>query len=164
LRLNVCFGTAELQKSAADPSEEMQSLQVAYNKSQGKLKTLEAATLKVCCELEGAEGKASRSSVASCLQSVGGRVTERLNGALRLGVQKTLVLTSTHYVLDFGLMQDGYILLEDIVGEDVELEAVRRVDTSKEEPAAALADMFEVDLFPDAAEGEAATAPSLRAP
>jgi hypothetical protein len=39
-----------------------------------------------------------------------------------------LVLTSTHYVLNFGLLQDGYILPEDVVGEDAELEAVRRVD------------------------------------
>jgi hypothetical protein len=32
------------------------------------------------------------------------------------------------------------------------------------DPVAALADMFEVDLFPDAAEGEAVAAPSPRAP
>jgi hypothetical protein len=32
------------------------------------------------------------------------------------------------------------------------------------EPTIALADMFEVDLFPKAVEGEAAAAPSSRAP
>jgi hypothetical protein len=50
------------------------------------------------------------------------------------------------------------------VGEEVELDAVRVVDASMAEPAAALADMFEVDMFADAAEGEAVAAPSSRAP
>jgi hypothetical protein len=46
----------------------------------------------------------------------------------------------------------------------VKMPSWRSVDASMEEPAAALADMFEVDLFPDAAEGEAAAAPSPLAP
>jgi hypothetical protein len=33
-----------------------------------------------------------------------------------------LALTSTHYILDFGLLRDGYILPKDVVGEDAELE------------------------------------------
>lgn len=39
-RLDVHFGDAELQKSTADPSREMQSLQVAYNEAPGELKAL----------------------------------------------------------------------------------------------------------------------------
>jgi hypothetical protein len=142
----------------------MQSLQVAYNEAQGKLKALEAAALEVCRELEGTEGQSSGSSIASRMRSLGALVTECLRGALRLGVQKTLGLTSTHYILDFSLLRDDYVFPEDIVGEDAELEVVRVVDASMLEPAAALADMFEVDLFPNATEGEAAAAPSPRAP
>jgi hypothetical protein len=70
-----------------------------------------------------------------------------------------LGLTSNHYILDFGLLWDGYVFNEGVVSEDAELEAVRVVDVSMADPAAALADMFEVDLFPDATEGEAAAAP-----
>jgi hypothetical protein len=138
-------------------------LQVAYDEAQGQLKNLETAALDVCRELEGAEGQSFGSLVASRLWS-GRLVTERLRGALRLGVQKTLGLTSTHYNLNFTLLLDNYIVPEDIVGEEAELEAVRKIDTSIADNAAALADMFEVDLFPDAAKGETAGSLSPRAP
>jgi hypothetical protein len=87
-----------------------------------------------------------------------------LRGALRLDVQKTLGLTSTHYKLNFTLLRDDYVVPEDVVGEEVELEAVRVIDAPMSDNVAALADMFEVDLFPDAAEGEATAAPSPHAP
>jgi hypothetical protein len=139
-------------------------LQVAYDEAQGELKNLETAAFDVCRELEGAEGQSSGSSVASRLRSLGKRVTERLRGALRLGIQKTLGLTSTQYKLDFSLLRDVYVVPKDVVGEEAELEAVMVVDASVADNVAALADMFEVDLFPDAAEGEAAAAPSPRTP
>jgi hypothetical protein len=138
----------------------MQSLQVACNEAQGEVKALEASVLEVCHELEGAEGQTSGSSIVSRLWSLGGLVTECPRGALRLGIQKTLGLTSNHFILDFGLLWDGYVFNEGVMGEDAELEAVRAVDVSMADPAAVLADMFEVDLFPDATEGEAAAAPS----
>jgi DNA repair exonuclease SbcCD ATPase subunit len=163
-RLDICCHAAELQKSSANPSKEMRVLQVAYDEAQGELKNLETAALDVCRELEGAEGQSSGSSLASRLRSLGRLVTERLRGTLRLGVQKALGLTSSHYKLNFTLLLDGYLVPEDVVGEEAELEAVRKVDASMADNAAALADMFEVDLFPDVAEGEAAASPSPRAP
>jgi hypothetical protein len=63
-RLDICCHVAELQKSSANPSEEMWVLQVAYDEAQGELKNLETAALDVCRELEGAEGQSSGSSVA----------------------------------------------------------------------------------------------------
>jgi hypothetical protein len=161
-RLEIRCHVAELQKSSANPSEEMQVLQVAYDEAQGQLKNLETATLDVC--REGGEGQSSGSSVVSHLRSLGRLVTERLRGALRLDVQKTLGLTSTHYKLNFTLLRDDYVVPEDVVGEEVELEAVRVIDAPMSDNVAALADMFEVDLFPDAAEGEATAAPSPHAP
>jgi hypothetical protein len=142
----------------------MRVLQVAYDEAQGELKNLETAALDVCRELEGAEGQSYGSSAASRLRSLGSLVTERLRGALRLGVQKTLGLTSSHYKLNFTLLLDGYVVPEDVVGEEAELETVRKIDASMADNAAALADMFEVDLFPDAAEGEVAASPSPRTP
>jgi hypothetical protein len=134
-------------------------LQVAYNKAQDELKNLETTAVDVCRDLEGAEGQSSGSSVASRLRSLGSLVTERLRGALRLGVQKTLGLTSSHYKLNVKLQLDGYVVPEDVMGEEAEREAVKKIDASMADNAAALADRFEVDLFPDAAEGEAARAP-----
>jgi hypothetical protein len=59
----------------------------------------------------------------------------------------------------------GWLIFpEEVIGEDVELEAVKVVDASMTEPATTLADMFEVDLFPYSTKGEVATAPSPRAP
>jgi hypothetical protein len=52
-RLDICCHVAELQKSSANPSEEMRVLQVAYDEAQGELKNLETAALDVCHELEG---------------------------------------------------------------------------------------------------------------
>jgi hypothetical protein len=164
LRLDICCHVAELQKSSANPSEEMLVLRDAYDEAQGELKNLETAALDVCRELKGAEGQSSGSSVASRLRSLGNLVTERLRSALRLGVQKTLGLTSSHYKLNFTELLDGYVVPEDVVGEEAELEAVRKIDASMADNVAALADMFKVDLFRDAAEGEAAASPSQGAP
>jgi hypothetical protein len=91
-------------------------LHVAYDEAQGELRNLETAALDVCRELEGAAGRSSSSSVASRLRSLGRLVNERLRGALRLGVQKTLGLTSTHYKLNFTLLLDGYVVPEYVVG------------------------------------------------
>jgi hypothetical protein len=73
-------------------------------------------------------------------------------------------LTSSHYKLNFTLLLDGYVVPEDVVGEEPELEAVRKIDAFMADNVASLADMFEVNLFPDAAEGEAAASSSPRAP
>jgi hypothetical protein len=73
-------------------------------------------------------------------------------------------LTSSHYKITFTLLLNGYVVPEDVVGEEAELEAVRKIDASMADNVAALADMFEVALFPDAAGGEAAASPSPRAP
>jgi hypothetical protein len=44
--------------------------------------------------------------------TLGGRVVERLRGALRLGVQKTLGLVSTHYLIDFDVLPTCYVLTD----------------------------------------------------
>jgi hypothetical protein len=39
-------------------------------------------------------------------------------------------LTSTHNILDFGLLQDGYVFPEGIVGEEAELDETNRISAN----------------------------------
>ena len=82
--------------------------QVAYSSAQRDYEDLEGAALAACQGLEG-EGS-SGSSLASRLRSLGDRLTERLKGALRLGVQKALGIVSTHYIINFEQVAMGYIV------------------------------------------------------
>jgi hypothetical protein len=75
-------------------------------------------------------------------------------------VQKTLGLTSAHYQVNFNALHDGYILPEGIEGDDAEVEAINEADASITDTAVALVELFDGDLFPEAIEHEAATAPS----
>jgi hypothetical protein len=51
-------------------------------------------------------------------------------------------LTSPHYNLNFTLLWDDYVVPEDVVVEEAELEAVRVIDASMADNVAALTDMF----------------------
>ena len=68
--------------------------------------------MATCQELEG-EGGPSSSLVASRLRSLGGWVTERLKGALRLGIQKALGVVSMHYIIDLEQVATGYVIAPD---------------------------------------------------
>ena len=112
--------------------------------------------MAVCQELEG-EGGPSGSLVASRLRSLGGWVTERLKGALRLGVQKALGVVSTHYVLDLEQVSTFYVVAPG-VGGDVAVAAMDQADAAVEDAASALYTLFEGELLPDA-EDDAAEGP-----
>jgi hypothetical protein len=105
--------------------------------------------IEACQEIEGAKVQTSGKSIVSSLRSLGGQVVERLQGTLHLGVQKTLGLTSTYYLVDFNKLRQGYLLPEGFQDDDAELEAIREADASVAGPAADLFDLFEGDLFPD---------------
>ena len=79
-------------------------------------------------------------------------MTERLKGALRLGVQKALGFISTHYVVDFEHLATDYIVPDG--DDDAKIEAMEQADTGAEGAATTLAGLFEGDLFPDAADDE----------
>jgi hypothetical protein len=82
------------------PRADIEALQANYDKVLDELQALETAAIKLCQEIEGLECQTSGtsgSSIVNRLSSLGGRVIERPRSALRLGVQKTLGLTSTHY-------------------------------------------------------------------
>jgi len=79
-------------------------------------------------------------------------MTERLKGALRLGVQKALGVVSTHYVVDFEHLATGYIVPDG--DDDAKIEAMEQADAGAEGAATTLAGLFKGDLFPDAADDE----------
>ena len=79
-------------------------------------------------------------------------MTERLKGALHLGVQKALGVVSTHYVVDFEHLAMGYIVPDG--DDDAKVEAMEQANVGAEGAASTLARLFEGDLFPDAADKE----------
>lgn len=60
-------------------------LQAAYTSSQQELGLLEQTALEACQSIDEGTGL-SGSSVVSRLRALGGRVAERMKGALRLGI------------------------------------------------------------------------------
>ena len=126
----------------ANSSAQVEALQVTYTKAQEEFRDLESAALAVCPEIEGGVG-VSGSSLSSRLRSLGGRIVERVKGALRLGVWKTLGVVSTYYLIDLEALTAGYNVTEGL-DDDATVAAIDRADT-----AAALTDLFEDDLLPD---------------
>ena len=93
------FSCSVLWKVVADETAGEGGPPSAYSSAQRDYEDLEGAAVVACQELKG-EGGSSGSSLASRLSSLGGRVTERLKGALRLSVQKALGIVSTHYIIN----------------------------------------------------------------
>ena len=147
-RLIFCF-CSELRKKVSEQTAAKEALQAAYASVQRDYDDLEEAAIAACQAIEG-EGGASGSSLASRLRSLGNRVSERLKGALRLGVQKALGVVSTHYVIDFEHLATGYIIPDG--DDDAKVKAMEQADTSAEGAATTLAGLFKGDLFPDAAD------------
>ena len=147
-RLIFCF-CSELRKQVSEETAAKEALQTTYASAQRDYDDLEEATIAACQAVEG-EGGASGSSLASHLRSLDDRVSERLKGALRLGVQKALGVISTHYVIDFEHLATGYIIPDG--DDDAKVEAMEQADAGAEGAATTLARLFKGDLFPDAAD------------
>ncbi|XP_039841233.1 uncharacterized protein LOC120701156 [Panicum virgatum] len=143
--------TEELRNEVADETAQMEALQVAYTSAQRDYVDLEGAVLAACREVEG-EGGPSGSSVTSRLRSLGGRVVERLKGALRLGVQKALGVVSTHYLVDLEQLAMGYVVRDG--DDDAKIDAMDQADAGAEGAASTLTRLFEGDLFPGAEDDE----------
>ena len=117
-----------------------------YTSVQKDYEDLEGAAVAACQELE-CEGGSSGSSLASRMRSLGGWVTERLKGALCLGVQKALGVVSTHYIINLEQVATGYVVPDD--NEDTAVAAMEQADAAAEGAASVLAKVFEGDLLPD---------------
>ena len=138
-----------LKKAVADETAAREALQVAYTSAQTDIEDLEGAAVAACQELE-CEGGSSGSSLASRLRSLGDRVAKRLKGALRLGVQKALGVISTHYLVNFEQLSMGYIVPNG--DDDAKIDAMEQADAGADGVASALAELFEGDLLPGAAD------------
>ena len=130
-----------------DETAAKEAVQVAFTSVQIEHADLERTVVAVCQELEG-EGGSSGSSVASRLRSLGGRVAERIRSAFRLGVQRTLAMTSTHYDMNLEWVSMGYVIAPGIEG-DAAMAAM------EEAAAAALSKKLEDDLLPEAEDNAA---------
>ena len=119
-RLIFCL-RPELRKKVSEETAAKEALQAAYASAQRDYDDLEEAAIAVCQGAEG-EGGQSGSSLVSRLRSLGDRVTERLKGALRLGIQKALGVVSTHYIIDFEHLATGYIIPDG--DDDAKVEAM----------------------------------------
>ena len=141
------FPRSELKKAVADETAVKEALQAMYASLQRVHDDLEEAAVAACQGAKG-EGGQSGSSLVSRLRSLGDRVTERLKGAVRLGVQKALGVVSTHYVVDFEHLAMGYIVPDG--DDDAKVEAMEQADAGAEGTTTTLVGLFEGDLFPDA--------------
>ncbi|XP_039827517.1 uncharacterized protein LOC120689276 [Panicum virgatum] len=136
------------QKTVADETVAKKALQAAYSSAQKDLTDLEGAAVATCQELEG-EGGSSGSSVASRLRSLGGRVAERLRSTFRLGVQRTLAVVLTHYDMNLEQVATVYVVAPGVEGDDA-VASMEHAAASVEGFAAALSELLEGDLLPDA--------------
>ena len=84
-------------------------------------------------------------------------MAERLNGTLRLGIQKALGVVSTHYIIDLEQVATGYIVAPG-ADEDAAVAAMEQADAAAVGTASTLSALFEGDLLPDA-EDDAAEGP-----
>ena len=87
--------------------------------------------------------------MASRLQSLGSQVAERLKSAFRLGVQRTLGVVSTHYVMDLERVATGYVIAPGVEGDDAVV-AMEQADAAVEGAASALSVLLKGDLLSDA--------------
>ena len=130
-----------------DEAAAKEAPQVAYSSPQKDVVDLEGATVAACQELEG-EGGSPGSSVASRLRSLGSQVAEHLKSAFRLGVQRTLGVVSTHYVMDLERVATGYVVAPGVEGDDA-VAAMEQADATIEGTTSTLSVLLEGDLLPD---------------
>ena len=114
-----------LRKEVSDETAAKEALQAVYASLQRDHDDLEEAAIAACQGVDG-EGGESGSSLVSRLRSLGGWVTERLKGTLRLGIQKALGVVSTHYIVDFDQLATGYIIPEG--DDDAKINAMDQAD------------------------------------
>jgi hypothetical protein len=139
-----------LRTALGHAAERAEALQASYNSSEQEMRELRDAALETCRAVEEGEAQAG-SSRASRLRAFGGHVTERMRGALQLGIQKALGVVRSHYEVNFEALAEGYIVPEGVEDEV----AMERVDALAAEAAGSPAEGFEEFLFPDVADAAA---------
>ena len=137
----------------ADETAAKEAVEAVLTIAQAEDVDLEQTTVAMCQELVG-EGASSGSSVASRLRSLGGRVAEHIKSAFRLGIQRTLAVASTHYVLNLEQVATGYVIAPGVEGDAV-MATMEEADTAVEGFAATLSKKLKDDLLPEAEDNAA---------
>jgi hypothetical protein len=75
---------------------------------------------------------------------LGGHVRSRLRAALHHGVRRAFAVLTSHYDVDLERVSEGYCLPDE---EEAALAKVQRLDAAVEDPSAALASSFEVEVL-----------------
>jgi hypothetical protein len=146
----LCSWYPGLRTALGRTTDRAETQQAAYDSSERELVELRAVALETCQAVE--EGKAqARSSLASRLRALGGRVLRRMRRALHLGVQKTLGVVRSHYEVNFDAVASGYVVPEGIKDEV----AMEQVDALAADAVETLTEDFLELLFPDAADADA---------
>ena len=140
------FPHSELKKAVADETAVKEAVNTALTAAQDEYAELEQAAMAMCHELKG-EGALSRSSVASRLRSLGGRVAEHAKSTFRLGVLRALAVASTHYDMDLRLVSSGYVVPTD-ADADAASAIMDDAAAATEEFATVLAGKLEADIPP----------------
>jgi hypothetical protein len=140
----------DLRSALGTSTTQTEVLQAAYNSSQREMEALQEAALEACQSVDEGAGQVGRSMV-SHLWALGGHVTQRMRGALRLGIEKTLSVVQSHYWFDIAALATctGYVVTDDLDDDDAEAEA-NRLDALAAHATDILADDFVEILFPDA--------------
>jgi hypothetical protein len=113
--------------------------------------------ISALCQAFGLDGVPLGSSPQSHLRALGGHVRSRLHGALHHGVRRAFVVLASHYDVDLERVSEGYCLPDD---EEDALAEVQRLDAAVEDPSAALASSFEVEILPPVSPSEAVPDPA----
>jgi hypothetical protein len=104
------------------------------------------------CRTFGLDDVPSGSSPQSRLRALGGHMLSRLRGALHHGVRRAFAVLASHYDVDLEWVNEGYCLPDK---EEAALAEVQRLDAAAENPGAALASFFEVEILPSVSPSEA---------
>jgi hypothetical protein len=121
-------------KALAEAAEQKEAERVAMSEA-----------ISAFCQAFGLDGVPSGSSPQSPLWALGSHVRNRLRGALHHGVRRAFAVLASHYDVDLERVSEGYCLPDE---EEVALAEVQRLDAAVEDPSAALASSFEVEVLP----------------
>ena len=130
----------------ADETAAKEAVNTALMAAQAEYADLERTAVSMCQELEG-EGVVSGSSVISRLRALGGRIAEHAKSTFRLGVLRSLVVASTHYIMDLQRVSSGYVVPND-ADADAASPIMDDADAATEEFATVLARKVEADIPP----------------
>jgi len=133
----------ELEKKMAEAASIADALQKSLDAEFADRSALEAVVTSACEGLRVSTGE-SGSSLHGQIEALYSRAGERMRDALHAGVNKALVVVSSHYVgIDLPVVSEGYVLPDD---EAEAQEELQRLEDAADAPGDALAAFFDAEV------------------